>query len=323
MNLLRLVGLAVSLSMAISTRADGDIKDWLMKMNDAAMELDYQGTFIYVQESQIEVMRVVHQSSAGVLRERIYSLNGSPREIVRDAEQVWCYLPDRNMGVHEYRQVSDNNFPHILPKRVSKLEKNYRISMGRKDRIADRTAVQIWIFPRDQYRYGHELWVDEETGLLLKASLMGIQGDAIEQYMFTDIRIGQAVSEQDLEPATRKDKLVWFGVNRAEGKGAVEDSGHWAATRVPDGFMLSRKMRRMSPMRQKMVEHLVYSDGLTAVSIFVDKMADAETEPISGPNSIGAVSAYGRVVDGHQVTVVGEVPEATAKMIAMSVKRSE
>ncbi len=308
--------------ISFSAKSDEDTKHWLMKMNDAALELDYRGTFVYVMQNQIEVMRVVHQSQHGVIKERIYSLNGAPREIVRDAEQIWCYLPDRRMGVHEYRQVSSNNFPHILPKQLDKLENNYRITMGGKGRIADRKVVQIWILPRDEYRYGHDLWVDEDTGLLLKASLMDTDSEPIEQYMFTDIHIGKPIAEKDLVPLTPKKQLVWYGVNKKDEPKNIQGDVKWEAARYPDGFMLTRKLKRMSPMRKQMVEHLVYSDGLVAVSIFVEKLADS-TKPISGLNSMGAINAYGTVIDNYQVTVVGDVPSKTVNMIAMSVTRTE
>lgn len=308
--------------ISFSAKSDADVKHWLMKMNDAALELDYQGTFVYVKQNQIEVMRVVHQSHQGVIKERIYSLNGALREIVRDAEQVWCYLPDRRMGVHEYRQVSSNNFPHILPKRLDKLGNNYRITMGGKGRIADRKAVQIWILPRDEYRYGHDLWVDEDSGLLLKAALMGADSEPIEQYMFTDIQIGRPIAETDLVPLTPRKQLVWYGVNKEDEPKDIHGDVKWKAAKYPDGFMLSRKMKRMSPMRKQMVEHLVYSDGLAAVSIFVEKL-EASVKPINGLNSMGAINAYGTVIGNHQVTVVGEVPSETVNMIAMSVTRTE
>jgi sigma-E factor negative regulatory protein RseB len=308
--------------MSFSVRSDEDIKHWLMKMNNAALELNYRGIFVYVKQNQIEVMRVVHQSQDGVIKERIYSLNGAPREIVRDAEQVWCYLPDRRMGVHEYRQVSSNNFPHILPKQLDQLDNNYRITMGDKGRIADRNAVQIWILPKDEYRYGHDLWVDEDTGLLLKSSLMDADSEPIEQYMFTEIHIGNPIAEKDLAPLTPKKQLVWYGVNKKDEPKNVQGDVKWEAARYPDGFMLSRKIKRISPIRNQLVEHLVYSDGLAAVSIFVEKLADS-TKPIRGLNSMGAINAYGTVIDNHQVTVVGEVPSKTVNMIAMSVIRTE
>ncbi len=308
--------------ISFSAKSDEEVRHWLMKMNDAAMELDYRGTFIYVKQNQIEVMRVVHRSQGGIIRERIYSLNGAPREIVRDAEQVWCYLPDRRMGVHEYRQVSSKNFPHILPKRLEQLENNYRITMGGRDRIADRNAVQIWVLPKDEYRYGHDLWIDEDSGLLLKASLMDADSAPVEQYMFTDIHIGEPIAEKDLVPSTPKKKLVWYGVNKKDEPKIIQGDVKWRAARHPDGFMLSRKMKRISPIREQLVEHLVYSDGLAAVSIFVEKLADS-SKPFSGLNSMGAINAYGTVIDNYQVTVVGEVPSKTVNMIAMSVTRTE
>ncbi len=308
--------------ISFAANSDEATRHWLMKMNDAARELDYRGTFVYVKQNQIEVMRVAHQSRSGVIRERIYSLNGAPREVVRDAEQVWCYLPDRRMGVHEYRQVSSNNFPNILPLRLDKLDENYKMKMAGKGRVADRKAVQIWILPKDEYRYGHDLWVDEESGLLLKASLMNADSEPIEQYMFTDIQIGIPIAEEDLAPRTRKQQLVWYGVNKKHEPENIQGEVNWRAASYPDGFMLSHKLKRMSPTRKQMVEHLVYSDGLAAVSIFVEKLTDS-VKPINGLNTMGAISAYGTVIGEHQIMVVGEVPSETVNMIAMSVTRTE
>ncbi len=317
--------IALFLALAAVTtlaRGDDEIAQWLIKINQAAYELDYRGTFVYVHEDQIEVMMVARKTERGAVRERIYSINGSPREIIRDEEQVWCFLPEKKIGVHQYRQVSKNSFPHIFSTHLSKLGDSYRITLGELSRIANRSVRLIRIRPTDVYRYGYDLWADQETGLLLKVSLMDTTSDYVEHYLFTDIQIGGHIADKDLAPMTPKEELIWLNTGPRRPPQS-QNSAKWSAHTVPAGFMLSHRMNRKSSTQKTSVEHLVYSDGLAAVSVFAEQLPDSHTKPLNGASRMGAVNAFGTVIDKHQITVVGEVPPTTVKMIAMSVKRAE
>lgn len=302
-----------------------DATQWLTKMRTATHTLNYDGVFVYVYGGKIEAMRVVHQTKNGLMKERIYALNGAPREIIRDAEKVWCYVPEKKMGVHEYRQVSKQSFPRILPSDIDDLRISYSLSLGHKERIADRLSQIIMIKPKDELRYGYALWADDETGLILKAALLDTDGKPIEQYMFANVSIGDEIPDRALEPMTPKADLAWFGSDSVQADAGSESErggdSQWRIGAVPKGFTLSRSIKRVSPMRKRMVEHFVYSDGLAAVSIFIEKI-DNDNSPIIGTNRMGAIHAYGKVVDGHQITVVGEVPSSTVSMIGESVSRS-
>lgn len=314
------LALAAGLAVAPSAHPES-VTDWLMRMTTAANDLSYRGTFVYLHENQIETMRVARMAEADNVRERLYSLNGAAREIIRDQEQVWCYLPDQQMGVHQYRQTSDNTFPRILPRDIADLEANYRLEMRRQERIADRMAQEIRISPRDTFRYGYALWVDAETGLLLRADLLDTDGMSIEQYMFTDIEVGADIDEGDLRAVTPEQDLVWIG-DRNEAPPPGPARLEWAVGRVPDGFMLTRQIQRLSPMRKQPVEHLVYSDGLAAVSVFIERRAGLKKTPMEGLSRMGALHAFATVIDNYQVTVVGEVPADTVDMMGMSVRRN-
>jgi sigma-E factor negative regulatory protein RseB len=318
------------LTLVCATALAGDDGGhWLMKINDAARELNYQGTFVYVQGSQVESMRVTHRAHGGSMRQRIYSLNGAAREVIRDDKQVWCYIPDQKVGVHEIRQVSKQGFPNLLPEGLEHLVKYYNVYMGAKGRIADRQAQQIMVLPKDEYRYGYDLWADKKTGLLLKAALLNGGKHPVEQYLFTNVEIGGDIPESALEPVTPKDDLVWYGdaqtgdsepsASRAEDIAA----GNWVIGRVPAGFELTRTIMRVSPMRASVVEHYVYSDGLASVSVFVEAIEKGSSVRINGVNTMGAVHAFGREMNGHQITVVGEVPSQTVDLIGMSVSPKE
>jgi hypothetical protein len=69
------------------------------------------------------------------------------------------------------------------------------------------------------------------------------------------------------------------------------------------------------------VEHLVFSDGLASVSVFVEIGREQRAEQVSDDAAtIGSSSAYSTVVQGYRVTAVGEVPPDTVRAIAQSIR---
>jgi len=310
--------LAVLLGLAAPLSQAADAQTLFARMHQAGRSLDYEGTFVYQHGDRLESLRIVHKTGAGGARERLVSLNGAPREITRNDSEVRCYLPDENAVLIEHRRADNRNFPALLPDSLALLKGNYKILVGKEGRVAGRKAVSVRIKPRDAYRYGYLLWADEASGLLLKASLLDEHGGVVEQYMFTQVAIGQTIAESDLKPQYPTKGIVW---RRADDKPPAQPAGQWVAARRPAGFMLSTRMMRMLPARKQPVEHLVYSDGLAVVSVFVER-ADkaAKSSVLSGLIHMGAAHAFGKLVDGHQVTVVGEAPAMTVDMIGESVR---
>jgi sigma-E factor negative regulatory protein RseB len=212
----------------------------------------------------------------------------------------------------------EKKFPIILPERVKDLKKNYVIQLGKIGRVTGREAQLVLIKPRDAYRYGYELWADNETGLLLKANLVDHMGKTLEQFMFTQVTIGGAIDPHDLEPAVTGEGLAWYRGNTVE----TDDSKpppEWLVERLPRGFTLSNRIMRKNPTRNGTVEHLVYSDGLAAVSVFIEETGQDTKSAMIGSSRMGAIHAFGNIVNGRQVVVVGEVPEATVALIGKSV----
>lgn len=108
-------------------------------------------------------------------------------------------------------------------------------------------------------------------------------------------------------------------MHRAADEQPPASTRRWEAEKLPPGYTLSAHMRRKLPARRQPVEHLVYSDGLAVVSVFVEPVNDATQGALSGLTHMGAVHAYGKVVDGHQITVLGETPAMAVDMIGASV----
>ncbi|NKB64700.1 MAG: hypothetical protein GKR95_22140 [Gammaproteobacteria bacterium] len=301
----------------VANEVNASASDWLMKINGAAAEVNFSGIFVYTHEGKVEVMQVTRRVDDGMMQERLYALNGEAREIIRDMSRVWCYIPDQNVGVHDYRQISESGFPRIVPGDFDKLSKNYTFSEGGYERIADRRAHQINVIPKDPYRYGYVLWADEESGLLLRSDLVDHSGNIIEQYMFVDVEIGIDIPDSALQAVSNKDQLEWFG-NANPPISAPSTSSSWLIGQVPGGFQLSKHIRRMSPMEAEEVEHLVYTDGLSTISVFI-KEARVGQSSMKGLLKMGAVHAYRNTIEHYRVTVMGEVPAQTVQFVSQGI----
>ena len=174
--IVRIFSLLTLLAVAPLAGAADSATDWLMRVNAAARQLDYDGVFVYLRGQQLQTMRIVHKLDGQQRRERLISLTGSPREIIRNNQMVLCYLPDQASVMVEYRKTQRAGFPAIFPERLAIMEPYYRIRLGGQERVAGRETQEILIEPRDGLRYGYRLWADRQTGLLLRSDVIDSQG---------------------------------------------------------------------------------------------------------------------------------------------------
>ena len=311
----------VSLQAAFAT---GDLvpnsaREWLDSMSSALQTLNYDGTFVYLHDGKLEAMRIVHQAGAGGEKERLMSLTGSAREVLRDDKVVTCIMPD-NKSVMVGQSRPRQPFPDV-PENLDSLSPYYQLRDVGEDRIAGLMTRVIAVTPRDKYRYGYRFWIDITNFMLLKFELSDVDGTAIEQVMFTGLEMGGRISTATLEPSLTGEGYNWF---RQEGGGenpAVSPvQPDWSVTRLPAGFKMTDFQRRLVRQGGEHAEHMVFSDGLATVSVYVEKVMANETA-YSGLSNMGAMNAYGAVLDDYQVTVVGEVPAATVQSVARSVSK--
>jgi sigma-E factor negative regulatory protein RseB len=314
--------LAVFLCFDISAYAMDPAHAWLMKISHATRTLNYEGTFVYQHGPQLETMRIIHKVEKDTHQERLVSLNGEAREIIRNDREVLCYLPNKQSVVVEHRKADGKSFPSILPERLQDLDENYVIHLGKPGRVAGRAVQRVIIKPRDDFRYGYQLWADRDTGLLLKADLLDDKGEVIEQFMFTLINVGVDIPASALIPQVPGKDMVWYRDSNGAGL-TLNSKRNWNVTRLPKGFTLATKMTRKVPMRNKMAEHLVYTDGLATVSVFIEKHEPGTKAGMRGPSRMGAVNAFGALVSDHQITAVGEVPARTVALIGGSVSADQ
>lgn len=287
----------------------------LKKMHTTPQTLNYKGTFIYSHDGTIESMRIFHKADKDGESERLLHLNGSAREVVRNKNIVTCFLSD-NKSVMVNKRQANQNILLSLPENIESLKGNYNLIVGENDRIAGRMSRTVLVQPRDNFRYGYKLWLDMETGLLLSSALLNEQKQTVERIMFTEIDFVDQIPQSLLEPTVSGKEFTWHK-DMADSEHTTEAKSSWAVSSMPQGF-LAAKHRIHNKDKEGPMEHIVLSDGLASVSVYVERLVNKSRKFI-GSSYMGAVNVYGTVVDDHQVTVMGEVPKATVKMIASSI----
>ena len=327
-----------ALLAALPQRSFGadDPRDWLQKMNQALATRNYDGTFFHLSEGRVETMRIVHRMRAGHVTERLQSLDGSGREFVRNNDELTCYLPDQHTVLVEPRP-DHGPFLGSLPQFGADVNDFYRIESLPAAHILGRAARVIAVTPKDQFRFGYRLWLDEKTAMPLKTQLCDASGQVIEQIFFARLDMPDSIPDSDLAPQVRTDGMRWVR------QGPSHDSAPPAlsafrASELPPGFRLTVEGAQTLGGATVPASHLVYSDGLATVSVFVeapptdghgtsvgaDAAAGTPAEPpMQGLARVGSGYAFSTVVQGHQVTAVGEVPARTVEFIAHSVKSSD
>ena len=307
--------LAVAGSTIGSARAEQSAEpmEWLGRIVAAAQRLSYTGTFVYQSGGQTETSRITHLVDGSGEHEKLEVLDGSPREVVRTNEEVRCFLPAEHMVIVD-RQGGRKLFPGRLPASLSNLSENYRIRDGGSSRVAGFDSRLLLIEPKDNLRYGHMLWADQGTGLLLKARMVNEKNVGIEQFYFTQLQIGGVIDQDALKSRFTAVAGDWR-VNNAHTMEPTQGDGGWAFNAQVPGFKKSAGMKRQLQDSAPPIMHYVFTDGLAAISVFVEPLAGKQEVPKPGVYRTGAINVYRRIVGDQVLTLVGEVPARTLVML--------
>ena len=283
-------------------------------MTSAVEDLSYRGTFVHLLGDEVETLQIIHRNDDGRISERIVSMDGVGREIIRNEDEIYCILPDRQIVLFDNRREVSPLVSSLPSYSEDDLARSYEIALLHTERVVERDAQVVAIHPRDEFRYGYRLWLDSDTAMPLKSQLRDGQGRTVEQMAFTQIDIGGEIPPSALEPTI---DAQGFEVIMPPDNAVAESASQWRATRLPDGFQLSVATLTRMAGSENPVEHLVYSDGLATVSVFVES-PDSETEVAGGLSRIGSTNAFSFEFSGRQITAVGEVPAVTVESIATS-----
>lgn len=282
----------------------------LYDIQQAARKHDYSGVFLYQQGETIQSSRLVHVIDGTGERERLEVLDGQPREYLRHNDEIQCLIPERKTVLMEPRR--GDRFPGLLLGNPTDLAQHYNIrAQDKLHRVADRQCRVIAIEPRDNLRYGYRLCADVATNLLLKAQTVDADRGVLEQASFTSIRLGGEVDSAEL--SSRWNTRDWKVLQpRIE---PVDLAAQGWRIPAPKGFVAVMQVTRS--MGANNVSQLVLSDGLAAISVFIEPYDNRRGHPLSsGAVRRGAINIYGTRIADYWLTALGEVPAQTLEQLA-------
>ena len=288
---------------------DNAAKRMLMAMVESVKAKTYQGTVVYLRDRKAQTMRVFHSNDDGLVRERIIALNSPMREVVRSDNKVTCYFPDSRM-VFVDRQLTQQSILVQLPEIQAQSFELYNFVFEGREHVIQKETQIIHIIPKDEFRYARKMWIDVENQLLLKYELIDEEGELVEQMMFTELSVVDSISPDLLKASSKLEKSEW-----ATGDGGLvaNENQAWEFHNVPQGFARIFYKHRMMPSSKQEVEHILFSDGFSAVSVYIDSKLQDNLDDYR--KKMGAINSYSRLENGYQITVLGAVPGKTVKTI--------
>lgn len=287
---------------------------WLHAIQAAARQSNYSGTVVYQFGDEVRSSRVIHVFDGHMSGERVQMLDGRPREVVRHGDQVECFYPQQRRIVIE-KAGRRAVFPELGDGGPMSVLEHYALRPTERERVAGLECQVLRLEAKDALRYGYRLCIDPASGLLMKVQVLTGEEGVVEQIFFSDVRIGDAISPAQLRPSYST--AGWTVVRRESHEVELSRQG-WFVT-APEGFRRLTEVKRLLGVEtQRSALQAVYSDGLATMSVFIEpNVSAAESE---APEAHGPLSAVMRHVGDARVTVVGEVPPATAKSFADSVR---
>lgn len=308
---------AVAQGIAFADQPSPKLPPWVDRMVAATRAISFQGLLVYAGDGPLRAARVVHRRNGDEAWSRIISLNGDHRELRRIGDVAYTVYPEHGVVVPA---ANDANFlAFAISSDLTSIEKHYGFQLLDRSRVAGRPCQQAAVAPKDEYRFGYRLCLDLESGLLLDAQLLDDHGQVRRQLSFVELEVGgqglDAFAPPELDDSWEiLNAIENVGERRAEGHG-----GQWRVRHVPPGFEeIFQGYRPISADSVAPTAHLVLSDGLASVSVYITP--SSPSQPVwEGRSQRRAANAYGTVRDGHQIAAIGEVPYKALELIADSV----
>lgn len=316
-------GLVLTVAAAADQRVGSEGSspvDWLARMARALTKLEYEGTLVYLHGHELSTLRIAHRIENGQPHESLLALSGPIRAVARSDQRVTCVLPDaRAISVPRHPPHSATTL-HPGPLNVERLQPHYLIHPLGRSRVAGRDTRVIGIIPKDDLRYGYRFFIDEATGLPLKTDLMNSAATPIEQVMFTEVDFLEPTDETPAAGVASSGNAVLArtGLDGGDDKAAAPPglgAGPWTFAELPSGYRVEAG-DSVQVDGERSRRWFMVTDGLSAVSVYIEP---DRGQGLQGTKRIGAISAAGRTLDEHQVTVVGEAPLQTVQAIAEAV----
>jgi len=312
---------ALAVGLACGSQAapgNNDPLAWLQRAAQASRTASYSGIFVHSNGDRTSTLRITHVNVGGEEHERVEPLDGPSYEIVRRNDEMFCYFPDAKT-IRLDRRITARFFPSIMTGEPAAIAASYEVKLGKSERVLGFDCQWIRLEPKDGLRYAQRLCSETTSGLIVRSKTLNEQKQVIEQYTFTELKLGPHVARSDVKSIFEARVKKWITDAKPRDEAKSVETG-WAVTNPPAGFQKVTELRRTMPGRDQPVSQIIFSDGFASLSVFVEPQgAPRRTDEAS--NEDGTTTFYVRPMGEHLVTVLGEVPLATAQQVGRSVAR--
>jgi sigma-E factor negative regulatory protein RseB len=308
--------------------AEDDPRRWLEDMERAFVEQPYDGVFTFFSGYDLATLRVVHMRIDGEPRERLFHMNGMPREILRRGTKITYRTTAGDSLGSAVETVSGGPLTAAFVRDFAAISRHYELRLEGADRIAGRPARRLVVLPRDADRHGYRLWLDEPSRLLLRSEMVDDRGHRLEIFQFTQVAIGSEVDPRALQPAAIEEQVseVTLG-GRSMPSLPSPETAAWMPAWLPPGFTRVTSVVHAIEPAPASSTRMLFSDGLADFSLFVEPEPRNQTArmPAAIESRSGATVTLSRVRAADdwnpspvRFTLVGEIPLVTARRILES-----
>ncbi len=280
---------------------------WLQRMSDASRHLAYEGVFIFQHgNAAMQSLQIANRPAPSGKDSRLTAMDGIQRE-VRCTRNIAMNLMTEGGHVRAERRLNNRHFPDLLPANAGALANWYSVRLGEPSRVAGLDCQQVELAPKDAFRWGYVLCAEKDTALPLKAVMIDEAGRALMHYTFAEVRLGALPRSA---PAPMPDMPAIARPVATERVGVKN---------LPPGFTRITAVKRKLPNKSGEVEHWVFSDGLTHISLFLEPVSHP-VETMRGQSKLGMINMLTRQVGPMQATILGDAPWPAVEAIAMNLE---
>ena len=291
---------------------------WLIinKAEQATKLLNYKGVFHSQHDKEIKSIEITHATNDDQEFIKLNVLDGSPGEVLSQGKTIYVYNTIENNVIIQKRK-QQRLFPAIFPGDIDIIKNFYRLSIGKSERIAGRLSQSVVLSPIDSFRYSYHFWLDKKTFLPLKMVVIDQAKNIIEQASFTQISMIKDKNLDWFKPEVDPSKNYIFN-DKIVGQGIVKKP-FWTIKKVPPGYKEIDFITKRIPGLNILSHQLVFSDGLSYVSLFIKPIARGQ-KPKVGQVNLGVNNICARYHNGYQIMAVGSVPLTTCNNFSESIE---
>lgn len=292
--------------ISLAVDAISSINDLFNVIAFANRQHEFDSLLTYEANGHIYSFELSQMHEGDRVFQELVFMNGPNRRIIRQQGLSLCEQGGTRWGL--WPEISETVD-------VAEFNKLYQLKRRKTERIANRDTVVYELYPKDEFRHGYLYNIDSQTGLVLKY-ITTYKGKIIERLQVGSFRLKE-VDEID-EGRERHSKLYALRVPEIDPCYSEHFKTQWNVNWLPKGF--SHVGNRVTAQGEHV---LMFSDGLASVSIFITDERLKHLAKVTARHGAMVVVVAPADNAKYYVAVVGEVPDITARRIAVSVTNGQ